>query len=175
LGFTLFLLEKSKNIAIIIMCLSAAESNYTVYYKNNNSVKEGICMLEKQDQIVHDTILSVAAEKLRKIGRYEVYTNPGQEKKVDIAGFYPDIILTNKGSKIVRFIIEVETNSSVNEYEVDQWKKFAALGAIFYLLVPRSVLDTAKRLCIDRKVDVKFGYYWEDSSGDLQISYENGS
>jgi len=125
------------------------------------------------EQTEHDLIVKEAAKILEATGKYKVFTNPGQEHNVAVGGFYPDIIITNKDSETVRFVIEVETISSIKESEVSQWRDYAKLGATFYLLVPYSNLETAKRLCAEGKVTASFGYYWRDEQNKINISYEN--
>lgn len=40
---------------------------------------------------------------------FDIYTNPGEQKNAGIKDNYPDVILTEKGTTTVKFIMEIET------------------------------------------------------------------
>ena len=109
---------------------------------------------------LHDTVITQIIPRLNT-EKYDVYTNPGQEKNAGIGENYPDVILTVKGEKTVRFIMEVETEDSVTLVEaVNQWKKYVTeINATFYLVVPASVLSRAKMLCQQNGINARFTTY----------------
>jgi len=124
------------------------------------------------DQSGHDRVIQVAADNLRNANKYEVYTNPGSERNTKVGEFYPDIIVTSRGSNTVQFIIEVETSSSINENEITQWRDYSALGGAFYLLVPQADLSKAKQLCSANNIVAKFGSFSANAQGGFDILYE---
>ncbi|MCX8014463.1 MAG: hypothetical protein N2748_00445, partial [candidate division WOR-3 bacterium] len=50
---------------------------------------------------------------------------------------YPDIVIINTALNKVVMIGEVETTSSINENETEQWRQFANLQTIFYIFYPK--------------------------------------
>jgi hypothetical protein len=124
----------------------------------------------KDYQAVHDTIIQEAFNSLDKVS-HDVYINPGTQNLTSVNSLYPDIIITAKGDINVKFIIEVETQDSVNLNEIDQWKQYSQLGGIFYLLVPRDMKTTAEILCRQNEIKARIGiYYYENSK--IIIKYE---
>jgi hypothetical protein len=117
----------------------------------------------KDYQAVHDTIIQEAFNNLDKVN-HDVYINPGTQNATSVNSLYPDIIITSKGDKNVKFIIEVETQDSINLNEVEQWKQYSQLGGIFYLLVPRDMKATAEILCHQNEVKARIGIYYYESS-----------
>lgn len=117
----------------------------------------------KDYQSIHDRIIEVAYEGLDKTN-HDVYINPGIQKNIQVNNLYPDIIITKKGEKNVKFIIEVETQDSINQNEVPQWKEYSQLGGSFYLLVPKTMKDTAELLCRQNEIKARFGVYYEENS-----------
>jgi len=119
------------------------------------------------DQSLHDRIIAFAANGLDK-SKYDVYTNPGQEKNTHVGGQFPDLILTPKGDKSIQFVIEIETAASVTEEEArNQWKVYAELPGTFYLIVPQSSLELARILCSGMSINAKFGYYTVNASNQV--------
>ena len=79
------------------------------------------------NQNLHDNVIQVAYNNLDKIN-HDVYTNPNQQKNTHISNNYPDIIITDKGSKTAKFVIEVETADSINYNETHQCIPCTALS-----------------------------------------------
>jgi len=65
---------------------------------------------------------------------------------------YPDLYTFEE--KIVKRIYEVETEDSVEESQVPQWKQYAK-GVDFYLVVPKSMLEKAQELSEEKNIEVK--------------------
>ena len=121
-------------------------------------------------QSLHDRVIQAAAENLNN---WTVYTNPGQEKNAHIGNSYPDIILTNRQTNNIEYIIEVETEDSITAHEAyGQWKQYMNLPGTFYLLVPHNSRQNAEFLCSQYGVRAKFGTYRIDNLNRIQISYE---
>lgn len=114
---------------------------------------------------IHDIVVCDIVSQLNT-ETYDVYINPGQEKNAGIGDNYPDVILTEKNSTTVRFIMEVETVESVSQEEaVRQWKKYVSeISATFYLVVPVSSLKKAKDLCQREGINARFTTYSVDGN-----------
>ena len=121
-------------------------------------------------QTIHDRVIEVASSNLQA---WTVYTNPGQQKNAYIGTAYPDIILANKNTNYIEYVIEVETAETVIAHEAaNQWKAYSQLPGTFYLLVPRETRQNAGFLCIQYGIQAKFATYWIDSNNNIQIQYE---
>jgi len=123
---------------------------------------------------LHDNVIQAATSRLDS-KNYDIYTNPGSSKRNGIGGNYPDIILTKKGERTVKFIIEVETADSVNIIEAtNQWKKYATeIKASFYILVPLASKNLAIKLCKQIGISARFGTYETDFFHNvINIHYE---
>lgn len=109
---------------------------------------------------LHDRVINEIVEHLNQIS-YDVYTNPGQQKNAGIGDNYPDVIMTEKGTKTVKFILEVEVAESVTQEEASrQWKKYATeINASFYIVVPLQSLGKARELCQINNVNARFATY----------------
>lgn len=126
---------------------------------------------DRNDRITHDDIIEIAYQQLDKV-KHDVYKNPGSKKNAGIGDNYPDIIITDKGSTTVRFIIEVETAESLNDDEVKQWQKYAAeINASFFILVPLSSKANVLQLIKTKNINARIGTY-SVVGKDLVIKYE---
>ncbi|MBM3314500.1 hypothetical protein FJY71_01475 [candidate division WOR-3 bacterium] len=121
------------------------------------------------EQFEHDLVVQAAAEQFGNSVRYDIHANPGTERNAGVAGRCPDIVVTDKGTGKVKFVIEVETVGSVNDAEVKQWRELAGLGPPLFLLVPWRVLPIAERLCGTYGVKCHFGHYLQDDQGRFKI------
>ena len=105
---------------------------------------------------------------------FDVIINPGQEKNANIAGNYPDVIMAIKGTKQVKFILEVETSDSITKEEAEgQWKKYAdEIRATFYIVVPESGAYKAKQLCQQAGVNARFATYDVTDTGKISFKFK---
>ena len=123
-------------------------------------------------QNLHDNVIQAAYNSLDKIG-HDVYTNPNQQRITNVSGYYPDIIMTARNDKYVKWVIEVETYDTITQNEaINQWRTFATLGGQFYLLVPIGSLHLARNICIQNYIKARFGYYEVNAFGHIQITWE---
>ena len=109
---------------------------------------------------LHDRVVKEIVNHLNQT-KYDIYTNPGQEKNAGIGDNYPDVIMTEKGTKTVKFILEVEIADSITQEEAErQWKKYATeINASFYIVVPIQSLNRAKELCQKNNINARFATF----------------
>lgn len=109
---------------------------------------------------IHDRVISEIVGHLNQQS-FDIYTNPGEQKNAGINDNFPDIILTEKGTTTVKFIMEVETLDSVTKEEsISQWKKyFTEIDATLYLVVPSELLNRSIELCKKVDVNARFATY----------------
>lgn len=119
------------------------------------------------NQSEHDSVIQTAYNGLDRVN-HDVYINPGQIHNTSVDGLYPDIIITNKEDKFVKFCIEVETADSINQSEVSQWHDYSTrIGGTFYLLVPIDYKSKAELLCRQNNIKARFGTYSKDVWGNI--------
>lgn len=113
-----------------------------------------------ENAALHDRVISELVKVLNQKD-YDIYTNPGQDNKYHIGDNYPDLLMTRKGDRTVRFILEVETQESVIIDEaLSQWKKYALeIKSTFYLVVPVNSLKRAQELCQQVGINVRYATY----------------
>ena len=111
-----------------------------------------------REQLEHDRVVCLLQAKYKR--RFDVGINPGLERLVPAgsgaSAAYPDLVLqsSQKRRKLLG-VIEVETTESVNHLEaMSQWAAFGRIRAPFYLYVPTSSIDLARRMCADMGIAV---------------------
>ena len=96
------------------------------------------------EQFLHDWVTRKLKEKYSRLYK-EVHINPGDERNYDVKGYFPDAVFINYGQVVM--IIEVETQDTVNEKEISEWKELSNLGVQLVLLVPKEFQNAARDLC----------------------------
>lgn len=122
---------------------------------------------------LHDRVVREIGNVLNQRD-YDIHINPGQEKNAGIGDNYPDVVMAIKGTRQVKFILEVETSDSVTKEEAEgQWRKYAnEINATFYIVVPESVAFKAKQLCQQAGVNARFATYDVDSFGKISFRFK---
>ena len=121
----------------------------------------------------HDRIISEIAKVLDQ-KKFDIYTNPGQEKNAGIGDNFPDVIVVEKGTKTVRFILEIETEKSITLNEANsQWKKYSnEINATFYLVVPKNLLIKATQISQQVGINVRFATYSIDGNNVVKFKFK---
>ena len=101
-----------------------------------------------REQLEHDRVIRLLQAKYKR--KFDVAINPGNEQTAPVgsgpAAWYPDLVLQERGRKLVG-VVEVETAESVNHLEaMSQWVAFSKFKAPFHLYVPTACIDNARRL-----------------------------
>ena len=123
------------------------------------------------NQSIHDNVVRASRNtyaELEKQG-YKVSINPDGEQNQGVGStqlLYPDVIVwlpskedSSRGTAVI--IEEVETESSVNQNEVNQWQSYAKLGVgKFLLIVPNTKAQLALQLVQQYKIDVYEIWYY---------------
>jgi hypothetical protein len=109
-----------------------------------------------REQLEHDRVVRLLQAKYKR--KFDVAINPGNEQAAPVGSgttaWYPDLVLQERGRKLVG-VVEVETAESVNNLEaMSQWVAFGKLRAQFHLYVPASAIDSTRRLCVDLGIPV---------------------
>ncbi len=114
------------------------------------------------EQNLHDTMINVLKNMLVAEGK-KVKTNEGSTKlngvknEGDAEIYYPDVLVLGVGTNIIE-IYEVETENTINENSINQWKKYSEDTAKLFLVVPKELVESAKKLAKKHKIPVK-GYF----------------
>lgn len=112
-----------------------------------------------EEQIIHQEIIDLLKKSIYNYPNTSrpslmTFTNHPIKNKVirDLEGneYFPDIVIINTLNNKIVMIGEVETESSLNEVETEQWKKFTTLSAVFYLYYPKGfyakISDLSKKV-----------------------------
>ncbi len=139
------------------------------------------------DKKLHDKAVKAIAKKRfpfpsKKHPTWQTYTNEPRPSISVVSGgkaLLPDIAVVDESKgdteeglvdkTSVVMLGEVETESSVNEEEVDQWVASSKLTDAFFLYVPEALCDEAKRLSHKLKV-CGFREWKFDSEDDIAIA-----
>lgn len=117
--------------------------------------------LSEVEQKKHDDVIEFVKARLVREG-HKVKVNKGTNKtnavndtndKGEKIKIYPDVYTYEEGH--LKSIYEIETQSSVNESEVPQWKQYSKGGVDFFLVVPEDKLEVAKELVDKHQINVK--------------------
>jgi len=113
-----------------------------------------------QTQSIHDPMVSVRARELAAEGNRVWADVQGYPQPQAIFGYIPDIIANGTRN----LISEVETSDTYSsQHTRDQLKAFDSANNYFLeVVVPKSVLEAAKMLCIGWGISVD---YWRSFNG----------
>jgi len=101
--------------------------------------------LSQEEFQIHEKVLKESAKSYLKVTTEDkIQANYGFEQKYQIAGKYPDLIVTFPSGEIV--IEKIETESTVTESQLVSWRELASLGHKFNLIVPLTKIEEAKNL-----------------------------
>jgi hypothetical protein len=120
------------------------------------------------EQLEHDKLVAAIATERFSYSDRTTYTNPNGEKNYAVNGEYPDIVAVKSGDNPI--MGEVETESSVNEEESDQWKSYAALPGYIYLYVPKSKASDARTIINSESIGITGLRSYEYVNGKLVIT-----
>ena len=111
-----------------------------------------------REQLEHDRLVRLLQTKSRR--RFDAVANPGNQQNAPVrvghrlAVSGPAVVFAGSGRRL-QAIVEVETGESVNHLEaLAQWAPLSKLKVDFFLYVPANMVDVARRLCEDNKVQV---------------------
>ncbi len=109
-----------------------------------------------REQLEHDRLVRLLQTKSRR--RFDAVANPGNQQNVPVrsgtGSLFPDLLLFSQDrGRRLQAVVEVETGESVNHLEaLAQWAPLSKLKVDFFLYVPANMVDVARRLCEDNKV-----------------------
>jgi hypothetical protein len=127
-----------------------------------------------REQLEHDRVIRLLQAKSRR--KFDAGINPGAQLNVPVgagaSALYPDVVLASldRGRKI-EALIEVETGESVNHLEaLAQWAHYAKLRPAFHLYVPSTMVEVARRLCEDNKIEVTELWSYHGVGDDIRFA-----
>ena len=129
----------------------------------------------EEEQTEHDLVIEAALEQFAGSAKYALHANPGTEQNVAVGHQYPDIVVTERGSSKVRFLIEVETTGTVGDQELNHWRALSMLGPPFYMLTPYAATADAARLCTNAGIKCHNGFYVKDELGRFKVVLKKDS
>ncbi|MEO0130164.1 MAG: hypothetical protein ABIK76_00505 [candidate division WOR-3 bacterium] len=115
-----------------------------------------------EELVIHDKLIFSLKQTVyrypnEKYPYLKTYTNhPDKHKGIyNINGeyCYPDILVIDLRSEKVIMIAEVETKSTLDEIEAEEWKDFCNLSLHFALFYPKGYEFKIRQLCKNIKID----------------------
>ena len=137
-------------------------------------------ILGPEEKAQHDRLVTeVARQKFacptREYPTCMTYTNEPVQRVMVYTGsgpVYPDIVVVDgaASNKLV-MIGEVETEATITQDHVQQWRTYSALNVPFFLYVPLRLVQEARNLLSSNGVSVPaLRSYSNDAQGNLQIT-----
>jgi hypothetical protein len=129
-------------------------------------------MAEEIDR--HDRlVIGIAEQSFRFPDRdhtdWATYTNTssrrtmGVETENENEPVYPDIVVLQNRRVVI--LVEVETETGVNQDEALQWLRYSSLCETFYLYVPEDYEDVTEELLRENEIRINLRTYgFEDSN-----------
>src|SRR3989344_724388 len=127
--------------------------------------------MTEQEKVISFIKRQYGSEEDKK--RFRVFDNTAQEKKI-VGGVFPDIIFLQPEpppNNNILFVLKVESGNSFVDH-VSEWKALGSTPSVFYLVVPRSKLDEAKKLVSATGVRARFAWYEMTGEEVTQVNYE---
>jgi hypothetical protein len=110
----------------------------------------------------------------QQMSRFRVVNNTGPDKKI-VGGQFPDILFLQQEpppNNNILFVLKVEKPDADLVDSVPEWKAFGSVPSVFYVVVPSSRLDEARKLGAATGVKAKFAWYEMESNNVKQVHYE---
>ena len=94
----------------------------------------------------HDSAVRAVKDIYQRHSMY-AWINPNGEKNREWCGYYIDVIAVQAREATSAWVIEIETEDSVNETEaLNQWKEYDKVYTGWHLAVPTASKSEAERL-----------------------------
>ena len=99
---------------------------------------------------------------------FNVNFNPKDNPTHHIAGSFPDVILANKESGDIDFVIEIKKNGDIAN-DAQKLKELSHLSSTLYILVPQSELKNAKLVADLNGIKARFAWYELNETNEVDI------
>ena len=128
---------------------------------------------ERGLETVHDQVVGLVAQRWAKAfvckvtikGSIEQHSWASPEQSCDIVGWY-----VSSGGDTMEWMAEVETEASLSDPQIaDKWMRTMKRGIPFYLLVPRGLTDSVRKLTQDASLVISCIYEYTVINGVCHI------
>lgn len=116
-----------------------------------------------EELVIHDKLINCLKQSVyrypnEKYPYLKTYTNHPERRKgvysINNGEYhYPDIVVVDLRNEKVIMIAEVETVSTLNEQEAEEWKNFSNLSLHFALFYPKGYEFRIRQLCKNIRID----------------------
>ena len=135
---------------------------------------------ESEERARHDRAVTEVARQRFAYPTFDypthvTYTNePVQRLGVNAGSsiVYPDIVVVDAAvSNRLTLVAEVETEATIDQDQVQQWKTYSGLNVPFFLYVPIRLVQETQRLLASNGVNLTgLRSYHDDAKGNLSIT-----
>lgn len=82
------------------------------------------------------------------------------ERNFLVGDLYPDILMINKETENVDFIVEIVISKNYDNKTIfEKWKPLSELGTVFYLLVPNNEKNKIEKIILENNFKIRVGTY----------------
>jgi hypothetical protein len=85
------------------------------------------------DSTIHDWLVTYLKQRLSR-DYDDISINLKGEKKAEVKGHFPDLILGNHGMELA--IVKVETERNITPEKADEWEALSGLGVKLIIIAP---------------------------------------
>lgn len=108
-------------------------------------------------------IYSKVLEKLFDGLKTEIHNKYKNDKLGDrnylVGNLYPDVLMINKETENVDFIIEIVLEKIDKKILIDKYKPLSEIGSVFYLLVPKNEKIKVEKTLLENNLRIRVGTY----------------
>lgn len=125
-------------------------------------------MEEKQ---IYSKVLELLYEGLKTEKHNKFKNDKLGERNYLVGNLYPDILMINKETENVDFIVEIVIGKKYDSKAIlEKWKPLSELGSVFYLLVPNNEKSKIEKTLIENNLKIRVGTY-EIKNNEANIKF----
>ena len=125
-----------------------------------------------EEKEVYEKVLTSLYEGLKTEKHNEFKNNKLGERNYLVGELYPDVIMINKETENVDFIVEIVLSKQYNNNKIifEKWKPLSEIGSVFYLLVPNNEKNKIEKIIIENNFKIRIGTY-EIKNNNVNINF----
>lgn len=112
------------------------------------------------EKTIYSKVLELLYEGLKTEKHNKFKNDKLGERNYLVGELYPDILMINKETDNVDFIVEIVLSKKYDSKTIlEKWKPLSELGSVFYLLVPNNEKNKIEKTLIENNLKIRVGTY----------------
>lgn len=112
------------------------------------------------EKTIYSKVLELLYEGLKTEKHNKFKNDKLGERNYLVGELYPDILMINKETENVDFIVEIVLSKKYDSKTIlEKWKPLSELGSVFYLLVPNNEKNKIEKTLIENNLKIRVGTY----------------